>query len=65
MAGSEEALEALESGRVDAALVQGGLDMVNHRDLRQVAVLHVEPLHLLVKEQIHRAVARNLAWAAR
>ena len=62
MAGSEEALEALESRRIDVALVQGGLDMVNHRDLRQVAVLHVEPLHLLVKEQIERAVARNFAW---
>ena len=61
MAGSEEALQAVESGRVDAALVQGGLDMVYHPDLRQVAVLHVEPLHLLVKEEIHRTVARNLA----
>ncbi len=61
MAGSEEALLAVESGRVDAALVQGGLDMVNHPSLRQVAVLHLEPLHLLVKEAISRAVDRNLA----
>jgi TRAP-type uncharacterized transport system substrate-binding protein len=61
MAGSEEALQAVESGRVDAALVQGGLDMVDRPGLRQVAGLHVEPLHLLVKEEIHRAVARNLA----
>ncbi len=61
MAGSEEALQALESGRVDAALMQGGLEMVDHPGLRQVAVLHVEPLHLLVKEEIYRAVARNLA----
>ena len=61
MAGSEEALQAVESGRVDAALMQGGLDMVDHPGLRQVAGLHVEPLHLLVKEEIHRAVARNLA----
>jgi hypothetical protein len=42
-------------------LVQGGLDMVDHPALRQVAVLHIEPLHLLVKAEIHRAVARNLA----
>ncbi len=61
MAGSEEALQSLEEGRVDAALVQGGLDMADHPNLRQVAVLHVEPLHLLVKEEIYRAVSRNLA----
>ena len=29
--------------------------------LRQVAALHVEPLHLLVKEEIHVSVAHNLA----
>jgi TRAP-type uncharacterized transport system substrate-binding protein len=61
MAGSGEALEAVESGRVDAALVQGGLDLAGHPGLRQVAVLDVEPLHLLVKEELQRAVARNLA----
>ena len=61
MAGSEAALQAVDSGWVDAALIQGGLDMIDHPGLRQVAVLHVEPLHLLVKEEIYRAVARNLA----
>jgi TRAP-type uncharacterized transport system substrate-binding protein len=61
MAGSDEAIQAVESGRVDAALVQGGLDMAGHPGLRQVAGLHVEPLHLLVKDEIHPAVARNLA----
>ncbi len=60
-AGSGKALQALDSGRLDAALVQGGLDVGDHPGLRQVAVLHLEPLHLLVKEEIHRAVARNLA----
>jgi TRAP-type uncharacterized transport system substrate-binding protein len=60
MAGSDEALQAVESGRVDAALVQGGLDMTAHSALRQAAVLHIEPLHLLVKEEIHQAVSRNL-----
>jgi hypothetical protein len=43
------------------ALVQGGLELVDHPGLRQVAVLHLEPLHLLVKAEIHGAVARNLA----
>ena len=60
MAGSEEALEALESRRVDAAFVQGGLDMAAHPGLRQVAVLHVEPLHLLVKEEFLPKVAHSL-----
>jgi hypothetical protein len=40
----------VESGFVDAAFVQGGLDMIDHPGIRQVAVLHVEPLHLLVGE---------------
>jgi TRAP-type uncharacterized transport system substrate-binding protein len=59
-AGSGEALQALEAGRIDAAFVQGGLEMSDHPGLRQVAVLHLEPLHLLVKEEIHRAVTRSL-----
>jgi TRAP-type uncharacterized transport system substrate-binding protein len=61
MAGSEQALLDLRSGRVDVALVQGGLNMADHPGLRQVAVPHIEPLHLLVKAEIYRAVARNLA----
>ena len=50
----------MESGLVDAAFVQGGLDMIDHPGIRQVAVLHLEPLHLLVKEDIYRTVTRNL-----
>jgi TRAP-type uncharacterized transport system substrate-binding protein len=60
-AGSQEALQALEAGQVDIALVQGGLEMQESPVLRQVAGLHVEPLHLLVKEEIHREVVRGLA----
>jgi TRAP-type uncharacterized transport system substrate-binding protein len=60
-AGSQDALRAVESGQVDAALIQGGLDMADHTSLRQVAALHLEPLHLLVKQGINRAVAGNLA----
>ncbi len=60
MAGSEAAIQAMESGLVDAAFVQGGLDMIDHPGIRQVAVLHLEPLHLLVKEDIYRTVTRNL-----
>ena len=60
MAGSEKALQAVKSGRVDIALVQGGLEMSDHPGLQQVAALHIEPLHLLVKAELNGAVARNL-----
>jgi TRAP-type uncharacterized transport system substrate-binding protein len=60
-AGSEQALDQVDAGRLDAALVQGGLDPGGRRNVRQVAALHVEPLHLLVKEEIFAEVARNLA----
>lgn len=60
-AGSEEALREVDAGRLDAALVQGGLDLSDRPALRQVVALHVEPLHLLVKEEIHVEVSHNLA----
>ena len=53
-------MRALETGQVDVALVQGGLEMADLPHLRQVTALYVEPLHLLVKEEIHGAVARSL-----
>lgn len=45
--GSDSALDAVAEHRLDAALVQGGLKPRD--DVRQVAVLVPEPLHLLVK----------------
>ncbi len=60
-AGSQEALLELQAGRIDAALVQGGLEMGDGPVLRQVAALHVEPLHLLVKAELQQGAARNLA----
>ncbi|MDX2037665.1 MAG: TAXI family TRAP transporter solute-binding subunit [Isosphaeraceae bacterium] len=59
--GSAEALEAVDAGRLDAALAQGGLDLSSRRNLRQVATLHIEPLHLLVKEELHAEVAGRLS----
>jgi TRAP transporter TAXI family solute receptor len=60
-AGSEEALRELDAGRLDVALVQGGLEQIDRPNLRQVASLHVEPLHLLVKEEIHAEVSARLS----
>jgi len=60
-AGSEEALNDLDSRQIDAALVQGGLDTSGHPNLCQVAVLHVEPLHLLVKREIRSEDGCSLA----
>ena len=42
-AGSAEAIEAVQSGRVDVAFVQGGIDMTDRPGLRQVAAPHVAP----------------------
>jgi len=59
-AGSEAALDDVDRRRLDLALVQGGLDLGRRPDLREVAALHVEPLHLLVKGDLHGAVSASL-----
>lgn len=50
--GSEQALDLVDSGELDLALVQGGLEMRGRPGVRQVASLKIEPLHLLVKAEI-------------
>ena len=59
-AGSEDSLDKIDTGKVDLALVQGGLDSSRWRNVRQVAALHIEPLHLLVKQELAEAVTANL-----
>ena len=59
-AGSGDALDRLESGQIDAAMVQGGLELAGRGHARQVAALHVEPLHLLVKKELRDDAARGL-----
>ena len=59
--GSEDALDRLNAGTLDLALVQGGLGLERRTEARQVVPLHVEPLHLLVKGEIHDEVSRHLA----
>ena len=60
-AGSDEAIDRVESGAIDVALVQGGMRQRGRTHVRQVATLYVEPLHLLVKAPLRDEVARNLA----
>lgn len=60
-AGSEESFDLVNAGRLDLALAQGGLGHAQHGNVRQVAALHIEPLHLLVKEELHADVVQSLS----
>lgn len=57
--GSEAALDAVDKGKLDVALVQGGLSLKDRPNIRQVAALNVEPMHLLVKGEQFEAVSRD------
>jgi TRAP-type uncharacterized transport system substrate-binding protein len=59
--GSKQALRTVNEGSIDLALVQGGLDPTTYPHVRQLASLHVEPLHLVVKPEIHSSVEKSLA----
>ena len=47
--GSREALSMVNAGDIDLALIQGGLLHDEYPNIRQVAVLQLEPLHLLCR----------------
>ena len=47
--GSVDAMHRVENGTLNFALVQGGLGHSSYSKLKQAAVLHVEPLHVLIK----------------
>jgi hypothetical protein len=59
--GSEKALGKVNSHELDLALVQGGLSAQGLENVRQIAALYTEPLHLLVKKDLQAAVTRDLA----
>jgi TRAP-type uncharacterized transport system substrate-binding protein len=59
-AGTLDMLERVDTGELDFALIQGGYDIERFGNVRQVAGLSVQPVHLLVKEEIHPAVAGDL-----
>jgi TRAP-type uncharacterized transport system substrate-binding protein len=58
--GSEQALDQVEARAVDLALVQGGLAVDGRPNVRQVAALQVEPLHLLVKKELSGEASSHL-----
>jgi TRAP-type uncharacterized transport system substrate-binding protein len=60
-AGSEDALDRVNAGKLDLALVQGGLHVDDRPNVRQVATLSIEPLHLLVKKELLESTSKNLA----
>jgi TRAP-type uncharacterized transport system substrate-binding protein len=64
-AGSEEALDKVDSHELDVALIQGGLQVDDRPRVRQVSTLHVEPLHLLVRKELAESVSAHLAALAR
>lgn len=57
--GSVDTLRRVDAGEIDLALVQGGLEMSEKTNVRQLAALYVEPLHLLVREGMYDAVKNN------
>jgi TRAP-type uncharacterized transport system substrate-binding protein len=59
--GSEEALDQVNDHKLDLALVQGGLKVNSWKNVRQVTALHIEPMHLLVKNELFESVSKQLA----
>jgi TRAP-type uncharacterized transport system substrate-binding protein len=59
-AGSEQGLDWVERREVDVALVQGALTPAGRPNVRQVAALHVEPMHLLVKKELFKDASTHL-----
>jgi TRAP-type uncharacterized transport system substrate-binding protein len=58
--GSEQALDWINDGNMDVALVQGGLTTAGRPNVRQVATLDIEPLHLAVKKELAADAATSL-----
>jgi TRAP-type uncharacterized transport system substrate-binding protein len=58
--GSADAIERVDSGKLDLATVVGGIDFSSYPNARQVTSLQVLPLHLLVKEEIAVEVSTHL-----
>ncbi len=59
--GSEDSLEKVNNGSIGVALVQGGLNLTQRANVRQVAALNIEPLHLLVKPELQATTDKGLS----
>src|SRR5262249_45742596 len=57
----DEVLKLVNAREVELALIPGGHDAVHFPNVRQVAALDVDPLHLLVKQDLVQEGARSLA----
>lgn len=55
-----DALDKVDRGTFEFALVQGGIASSAHPRVRQVAALHLEALHLLVRPELFQDVQKNL-----
>jgi TRAP-type uncharacterized transport system substrate-binding protein len=58
--GSEEEIDLVNSGEIDCAFVQGGLGVGDRPNVRLVAMMQIEPLHLLVKKELAEKVTERL-----
>jgi TRAP-type uncharacterized transport system substrate-binding protein len=58
--GWSEMVDLVDNGTLSFALLPGGFDLSEYKNIRQVAALNVEPLHLLVKEEIFDTVSADL-----
>lgn len=58
--GSIAALDKIQRNEIDLALVQGGLRIPRDSDVRQVASIVVERLHLLVKAEFYEEACADL-----
>jgi TRAP-type uncharacterized transport system substrate-binding protein len=58
--GSEESLDLVNRGDVDCAFVQGGLGVGDRLNVRLVAMMHIEPLHLLVRKELAEKATERL-----
>src|SRR5262245_18014565 len=56
----DEVLDLVNSRAVDLGLIPGGHSAAHLPNVRQVAALDVDPLHLLVKQELFVEVARSL-----
>jgi TRAP-type uncharacterized transport system substrate-binding protein len=56
----DEVLDLVNAREVDLGLIPGGQSAVSLPNVRQVAALDVDPLHLLVKQELFAEVTRSL-----